>query len=296
MLGLWARGRPVGMARKLLAATLPAVALCGLLALLAPSAAYAWGAEGHRIVARLAATQLTPAARHLVATLLELPTEDVDTVSDGLAAVSTWADEVRSPSTAPWHYVNLRRPELAVEAASGPGGATPGCSYDPDLNCIDGLCLVSALRRQARALAGPLPNAERAKALRFLVHLVGDAHQPLHSGFADDRGGNSFQVQAFGRGSNLHAVWDSGLIAAWPGGGAALSTAVGAAPKPDQPQFAPESWVMQSCAIVSAQGFYPDTRRIGADYHERWSTVLRDQLSAAGWRLAWLLNGVAASP
>ena len=274
--------------RTLLVALLAAAA-----AFLVPLPVHAWGAEGHRLIARFAAAQLTPAARREVAALLDLRDEDFEAVSDGLAEASTWADEVRSPSTAPWHYVNYNR------APAGPGAqagiaAAQHCRYDPSRHCIDGMCVVSAVRRQARVLVERAPEADRAKALRYLVHLVGDVHQPLHSGLADDRGGNSYQVQAFGRGSNLHAVWDSGLIGAWPGGAAALSGAMASAWPPAVGEFAPETWSGESCAIVSSAGFYPDGRRVGREYLELWGPTLVERLSAAGWRLAGLLNALPA--
>lgn len=276
--------------RAMLVALLAAAAT----AFLWPLPAHAWGAEGHRLIARFAAAQLTPAARREVAALLALPGDDLEAVSDGLADVSTWADEVRSPSTAPWHYVNYRR--AAADQGDQAGAAAPRhCGYDPSQQCIDGVCVVSAVRRQARALATPAPDADRARALRYLVHFVADVHQPLHSGFADDRGGNSYQVQAFGRGSNLHAVWDSGLIAAWPGGTDALRADMASARPPAGADLDPESWSGESCVVVSSVGFYPDGRRVGREYLEQWGATLVERLSAAGWRLAGLLNGLPAS-
>ena len=184
---------------------LPAYAahlLATVLALMSPLSAGAWGGDGHRIVAELAGRQLSVPAKAEVDRLLALESGAT------MASVSTWADESRSPSTSAWHYVNLPRDGSAA------------CTYDADRSCIDGHCVVDAMERQAAVLSSKAPDAARLKALKYLIHFVADVHQPLHGGFADDRGGNQFQVQAFGKGTNLHALWDSGLIDQWPGGAA----------------------------------------------------------------------------
>ena len=116
-------------------------------------------------------------------------------------------------------------------------------------------------------------------------------HQPLHAGFADDRGGNSYQVQAFERGTNLHALWDSGLIRNWPGGAHALRTAVMTEMATTSAQQTTASWAEASCVAVAAPGFYPDGHRLDAgDYQDRWDPVLARQLALAAQRLAAVLN------
>lgn len=254
------------------------------MALLSPLQAHAWGSEGHRLVASLAAGRLTPAARSVVATLLQL--SDLEAVEEGLEEISTWADEVRSPSTAPWHYVNFRLSDTdsgqskagADEGALDGAPIAPHCAYEASRHCIDGLCVVAAIGRHASVVRNQrLPAADRAKALRYLVHLVEDVHQPLHSGFAEDRGGNSYQVQAFGRGSNLHRVWDTVLIGAWPGGVGALRDAVSSAVPPSSKAADPAAWSGQACTIVSSTGFYPQGRQVGHDYLDRWAPTLTTQ-------------------
>jgi hypothetical protein len=121
-----------------------------------------------------------------------------------------------------------------------------------------------------------------------VVHFVGDIHQPLHAGYSDDKGGNSFQVQAFERGTNLHALWDSGLIRNWHGGLQALQVEVMA--KAADAGGNAQSWAEESCRIVDTPGFYPPTRKIEAEYAQQWNEVVRSQLSMAGRRLAAVLN------
>ena len=153
--------------------------------------AHAWGVTAHRAVAAIADQHLTTAARRQIDELLAVEPGAT------LESISTWADEVRSPSTSKWHYVNFPR---------------DSCTYDPDRDCPDGQCIVVALERQAAILRSDASSERRLKALKYVVHFVADVHQPLHAGFGDDRGGNRYQVQAYGRGTNLHALWDSGKI------------------------------------------------------------------------------------
>lgn len=253
-----------------------------------PLQALAWGADGHRLIAQLADKRLSPVARAEVERLLSLePGATLETTS-------TWADEVRSPSTAAWHYVNFPR-----------GGA---CDFAAVPLCIDGMCVVSAIERQAAMLASGASDEVKLKALKYVVHFVADVHQPLHAGYADDRGGNSYQVQAFGRGVNLHSVWDSGLIANWPGGGSVLlaaaeadagtdavvgNAAAAAARGPDSGVGAAR-WAEESCRIVGSGGFYPDGHKLDGSYTQAWAPVVVHQLSVAGRRLAALLNAALA--
>ena len=114
-----------------------------------------------------------------------------------LVSISTWADEHKNPASAKWHYVNFPR---------------DSCSFDAARDCPDGQCLISAIERQTAVLMSNAPDEKRLNALKYLVHLVGDVYQPLHAGYQDDKGGNKYQLQSFMRGSNLHALWDSGII------------------------------------------------------------------------------------
>jgi hypothetical protein len=153
-----------------------------------------WGALGHRVVTAIAWDHLTPRAREVATGLLagEAPGE-----------ASGWADRIRNrrPQTSPWHYVNI---PVAARA------------WDSAAWCRGGNCVVGATSRFARALSDPAtPDPDRAEALRFLIHFVGDLHQPLHVGDRGDRGGNDVKVSWRGKATNLHAVWDGDLLIAW---------------------------------------------------------------------------------
>lgn len=230
---------------------------------------HAWGANGHRLIAELAQMQLTPAASAEVNRLLSLEPGAT------MASVSTWADERRSNATAPLHYVNLPEGE---------------CNYYLGRDCPNGRCAVEAMSAKIAILSSTAPDAERLIALKWVIHLVADIHQPLHVGMAADKGGNLFQVRAFGRGSNLHAVWDGELIRRRAGGLSRLLLDA-STPSPDGASTVdPAQWVNESCAARSAAGFYPEGRVVGPAYAERWDGTLVEQLALAGRRLASTLN------
>jgi hypothetical protein len=193
-----------------------------------------------------------------------------------LASISTWADDTRTPSTAAWHYVNLPRDS--------------GCRYDAARDCPDGQCVVAAIERQHKVLMSTAPDVDRLKVLKYVVHFVADVHQPLHAGFADDKGGNTYQVQGFGRGTNLHALWDTKLIENWPGGESALLSELDSKKAAEDDAVTPALWAEESCRIVASPNFYPERHKVGNDYVASWGSALEDRLSAAGRRLARLLN------
>lgn len=244
--------------------------IAAFLACLAP-AALAWGVEGHQLIARIAETQLTPTAR------LEIQKLIAQEPGATLVSISTWADEHRNPATAPWHYVNFPR---------------GNCHYQPDRDCPDGKCVIAAINRQAEVMRTASDPGKRLTALKYLVHLVGDIHQPLHAGWGDDRGGNSYQIQAFMRGSNLHAFWDTGMIQYFnetqPEWNKLMSSLV---TQPTARTWSAEDVAEESCRIVAGDDFYPQ-RHAGAAYAEHFKTTLTQRLTIAGNRLAQLLNGM----
>ena len=231
--------------------------------------AHAWGAQGHQVIAGLALAQLTPKVRIEVDRLL------AQQPGETLISISMWADEHKNPITARWHYVNF------------PRGT---CKFEGARDCPDGQCLTGAIEKQTAVCASNSPAEKRLNALKYLVHLVGDVYQPLHAGYADDRGGNQFQLQAFRRGTNLHALWDSGIINNM-GEDVEMLTARLLARSAAQAlnRWSAVEAAQQSCQIVSQAGFYPK-RRVGKDYVERFAPILEQQLAAAVGALASLLN------
>lgn len=173
---------------------------CVLIALLATSPSWGWWETGHRVVARLAAARLTPAARTRVARILNVP-DTVDAVTGGLADASIWADEVKkSNATASWHFIDLAIQDKRADIAER-------C---PDDNCLPAkIQLFTAQLKEHPAN----PQWTELDALRFLVHFIGDGHQPLHAATDSDEGGNCEKLAApFETAKNLHALWDGGII------------------------------------------------------------------------------------
>lgn len=166
--------------------------LAGAAATFLPSPAFAWGKTGHRVVAAIADTQLSGLARAQVDQILGR--------GQSLADVANWPDEMRSApgefwqkTATPWHYVTLN-----------------GIVYDhapPEGDALEALGHFSKVLQDPNATF-----ADKQLALRFIIHLVGDLHQPLHVGKCCDRGANDVKVKWFGKSTNLHAVWDSQLV------------------------------------------------------------------------------------
>lgn len=242
-----------------------------------PSIALAWGPAGHRMVATLAENQVNARTQAEVQHLLGV------LGASSLADIANWADEVRSDpaqralsrATSRLHYINF---------------SDSRCHYDPATICVDGQCVVAATNHYAAVLADrSATDATRADALRFLVHLVGDAHQPLHAGYRPDRGGNNYQVRFNGKGSNLHSIWDSQILASrhlrWKDYARRLQRL----PVSDNDQN-PVDWAEQSCHVTHAEGFYPRGRTIGKAYLDRMRPIAEQQIRLAAKRLADLLD------
>lgn len=237
----------------------------------AVSMAHAWGSKGHQIIAAIAQSNLQPAAAKEIERLLAQESGAT------LVSISTWADEHRSPATAAWHYINF------------PKGV---CQYEQERDCPDGKCVVEAIRKQTSSLQFDVNDEKRLTALKYLVHLVGDVHQPLHAGWGEDRGGNSYQLQAFMRGSNLHAWWDTGMIRYVEEHEGPLLPTLQAKKFPSvSKDWKPETAAVESCRIVDQQGFYLG-RLVDVDYINKHRDTLGQRLHTAGMRLAALLNKV----
>jgi hypothetical protein len=248
-----------------------------LILILLPTAVQAWGGQGHQVVANLAQAQLSVKAKRAVERLLALEPGQT------LASISTWADEHRSPATASWHYVNFPK---------------NSCSYSAERDCPDGQCVVAAIDRQRDILASNAADEVRLRALKYLVHLVADVHQPLHAGYGEDRGGNSYQLQAFMRGTNLHAFWDSGLIRALDQDTevmtARLASSNASTARRQELERAGGTFnaaqaAEESCRIVGQPGFYPG-RLVDQAYIQRFTPIMEQRLQMAGARLAGLIN------
>src|SRR5262249_18312362 len=163
-----------------------AAVFLGFLAL--PILSWAWGPEGHRVVAELARERLQGAARRQIRELLG---------NDDLAAISTWADKIRNerPETSGWHFVDI--PWNAGSFSSGRDCYRPD-SHHPSSREDHHNCVVDRIEIFRRVLADHhASRAAREEALKFLVHFVADLHQPLHA-IGEARGGNQIAIVEFG--------------------------------------------------------------------------------------------------
>jgi hypothetical protein len=278
--------------------------LCGLLALSLAQSVFAWGPEGHRMVGDIADRFLAAETRTQIAKLLE-----ADRLADGqpsgrhtLGEVANWADEIKDTEwgkrRASWHYDDVPLCEAAEYS-----------KY-----CRGGRCASAQLARQIEILGnGRARPGQRNEALKWVVHLTGDLHQPLHAANRGDRGGNRVQVSFFGERDNppygtlnLHTVWDVSmvrrLVADRGGEGAIVS-----APIPDGNRNAWEKgsisdWTSESHRIAR-DAVYPllpvagscsskivEVIAIDQAYYAKAAPLIEVQIRRAGVRLARVLN------
>ena len=250
-----------------------------LLAALLPATAQAWGHDGHRAAATITAARLCERAADQVAALLDdMTLPEASTWPDGIRGEARWAH------TRDWHYINIGDDEPFGVLDDGQAGR--------------GL-LLSAIRANLAVLAdGRESPARRREALSFVVHLVGDLHQPLHVGRSEDRGGNTITVRFDGEETNLHRLWDSGLLRSTGLRQAdyrrtlAPLVALGAAAWESGTL---EEWAEESRRLRPWVYDFDARRRapvISKRYAEAGRQITALRLAQAGVRTAWLLNGL----
>ncbi|GAA3930588.1 S1/P1 nuclease [Hymenobacter algoricola] len=251
------------------------VALFLLLAL--PLSLRAWGVQGHRVVGRIAENHLTDKARKQIAQLLG---------SERLPLVTTWADEARySPDfsfTAPWHFINT------------PLGL-PFAEYSATVTAMTQPNAYMALLQNMKDMKDATKTyQERVTALKFVVHIVGDVHQPMHVSRAEDKGGNAINVKFEGKDTNLHSLWDSGLIN-YEGMSylelAALLDHPTAAQTTQWQKDSVPTWLFESYTI--SQRLYAETEQapeLDYRYVPAHLPTVEQRLLQAGIRLAGVLN------
>jgi hypothetical protein len=255
------------------------LAIVFLMFSLVPTRAFAWGSEGHRIVAEIAEQHLEPNTAKQVRDLLAIEN------STTLADVANWADQIRPQrrETASWHFV-----DIPVSAAG----------YDAARDCAGGNCVVAKIEQFTAELRDKsLSPRDRLEALKFLVHFVGDVHQPLHASDNNDRGGNEVRVTFGVRRTNLHAVWDTGILApAVNGDERAYALQLDKRISPQQiaqrSKGSPEQWANESheIAVSLIYGKLAHSGKLPADYASETLPTINQQLLDAGLRLSFLLN------
>jgi hypothetical protein len=263
-----------------------------LLLCIATPQGWAWGREGHRLTALVAEQYLTPETKAQIVELLGRET---------LAGVAPWADEYRTehPETGPWHFVDIPKSAAAFDRMRD----CPVSAKDPKSPWRD--CLTDRIRYfEGRLGDTSLSLAKRAIALKFVVHFIGDIHQPFHT-YGDDRGGNGIMVTFLGSAKcgnlkcNLHGVWDVQIIE-----GQNLS----------EPKYAarllqeikdnnwermdggePTTWANIS-HHYAVEAVAPNGALLTREYVAEESKIVDAQLALAGLRLARVLNRILGVP
>ena len=258
-----------------------------LLMVAMPSRLLGWGPEGHEIIARLAEARLSDKARNDIRPLIG----GVD-----LAAIANWADEVRPQrdETYNWHFVDIPKdaPGFSDERDCFlPNSRHQGAASDHH-NCV-----VDRIKIFDRVLAEEKsPREERIEALKFLVHFVGDVHQPMHA-IGEAAGGNGIAVKEFGstecgrHSCNLHGAWDTGLIRHTGLGVEEYATRLTKRIEEEHLQASgtPEDWANESHRFAQ-RAWLENGAEINEEYYRQEIGVLDDRLALAGLRLAALLN------
>lgn len=251
--------------------------------------AFGWGQKGHDVTAAIAEAHLTPQAEALVDSLL-----------DGKSIIY-WANWLDNASYTPelkytktWHYKNVNQGVRYEEMGVNPSGDA-----------------VTAIKAQMEKLTDPnVSKDDKTLALKILVHIVGDLHQPMHLGRATDLGGNRIKVKFFDRDTNLHSVWDTSLPDAahkWSytewvkqldrlspdDAEAIVFTENYEVPGRYTPKLI-DVWAKETVAIADkVYDAMPEKTKISYDQIAWSAPIIEQQLLAAGLRLAFLLNTIA---
>ncbi len=243
-----------------------------------PVAANAWGPLGHRVIARIAKQHLSQKAKRRLNFYFGK--------NVALEELATWADEIQKqrPKTAPWHYLHI---------------APSATSLDMERDCLEGNCITA----KTRSFVGIARLAIRKKndllePIKFIVHLGGDLHQPLHFGHPQDQSGWDIPVELNGRSMSLGEAWNSAILKLNDETEEELSERLIRRVTPEferkwsKGTLRDWSWEAHLIAIRVAYGLLPtgSPKVLDEMYLERARDVIEEQLAKGGVRLAELLN------
>ncbi|WP_342647352.1 S1/P1 nuclease [Mucilaginibacter sp. CSA2-8R] len=235
-----------------------------------------WGFKGHRAVATIAQKHLNANIAYVASAYLK---------GEQMEDVSTWADENRDLKTAPWHYINL------------PLGLTRDAFVkavqESDNNVYTAILKTEATLKDANASA-----EAKNEAMKYLIHLVGDAHQPMHVSRKEDKGGNTIQLRFDNKGTNLHSLWDSKLIDKEGLSQEDIVKTYDVATPVEIRKWqsdGPIEWLWESYQITT--DLYANAKpgqNIDDVYYQKYIPVVRKRIDQAGIRLAGELNRLLA--
>jgi hypothetical protein len=234
--------------------------------------ALSWGNTGHRAVAEIANQHISKSTKKKIEALLG---------DSYLPLYGTYADDVRSERDNPLsrvpHYVNMPFEETYSSAEKNENGD-----------------LVTVMNDMIRTLKDQNSSKEeKAVALKFIIHFVADAHQPMHVGLAEDLGGNRVDVKWFNKSTNLHRVWDSDIINSINLSYTELARFADS-PKPENLEelqnISVVDWIDETHQYTKLIYDNLGDREYSYDYFHKFSPLVMQQIQKAGYRLAYMLN------
>jgi len=244
--------------------------------LLTAAQAFGWSQKGHDVVAYIAETNLSQAAADSVARILK-----------GKSPVywANWLDNASHTSkysyTKTWHYKNIDAGTIYKDSKINEKGD-----------------VVTAIREQISILSSPVSTDEQKElAMKILIHIVGDLHQPMHMGHLKDLGGNKIPVKFFDRKTNLHKIWDGSIMNS--GHSWSYTEWANQLDRLSDEEEAIESagnvddWALQTYDIAKrVYNYFPKGTKVSYNHVATWTPVIEQQLLRGGLRLARILNAI----
>lgn len=249
-------------------------ALTLLLSFIMISQSYAWGGIGHYVIGKLAEWHMKEETVKKVEAVLK---------QESISGVGVWMDNIRSDSnynyTNTWHWVT-----------------TADGEYDPAIQEESGDAYAAFLKLKENLKKGGLSPVEERDQLRMLIHIVGDLHQPFHVGKPGDRGGNDVKVSFFNKETNIHAIWDSDMIEGKKMSFTEIATELNKRITPElvdaYTSKETADWLREAAAMRSDMYDIPENNRIGYEYIYNHYHHVEERLTAAGIRLADVLEEI----
>ena len=238
------------------------------------SQAFAWGQLGHYLIGLMAEKQMKKSTLKRVEKVL---------YPMSLGRSGTWMDEIRSDRAydyaTTWHYLTSKNGE-----------------YDPEIQEKGGDAFEAIQRLKEELKKGGLDPKTEAEKLKMLIHMVEDIHQPLHVGTGEDRGGNDVKIEFFGQPTNLHALWDSGMIErqgmSYTEIGEELYRRLTPEMKAKYRSASMEDWLKEAVSFRPMVYNLPENKRISYQYMYENYSIAEERLIAASVRLAQILEEI----
>ncbi|GAB2474398.1 S1/P1 nuclease [Algoriphagus taiwanensis] len=249
-------------------------AILTMVMVLTVSQAFAWGQLGHYLIGLMAEKQMKKSTLKKVEKVL---------YPMSLGRSGTWMDEIRSDRSydyaTTWHYLTSKNGE-----------------YDPEIQEKGGDAFEAIQRLKEELKKGGLDPKTETEKLKMLIHMVEDIHQPLHVGTGEDRGGNDVKIEFFGQPTNLHSLWDSGMIdrqgMSYSEIGEELYRRLTPEMKAKYRSASMEDWLKEAVSFRPMVYNLPENKRISYQYMYENYSIAEERLIAASVRLAQILEEI----